>query len=442
MDIDLIGLLSIVIFGAFFSYFILTHPQIVSGIPMGITHISFIFVIYFAIQSAISIAIHTILRIPLPADIPGWYYHAKLIENGEVPNRDYNSPYSPGFEYLNTLIVHISDNQVSLMIVLNAAGVMAGYLLVAYIHTHHGIESARIATALFMLNPMVLANWLMGQDESLMLLSIVVLLWFVSSKRPIAIALTCTLALFFTKPLLLCAVVPSLMLLRLRYRMISVTALIILLIPLWISGSTGFGTSFTFQSGDHDPVGMITSGNIWLLVQHWNWWVTADHIQTAVALISITISVGIIAVRITGAEWSPHIIIESTGLIMICFISFYHSSLPTYGLVLIPLILLDMSSKSSPSFLSIVVLFWASGFAMDGNWYARFQNDSGLGGKIFWAWDTFTVSAGIVLLFVLVTQRFSILCSPSIKSISCTFFGIGHRGLIGDNRGTHTEVPS
>ena len=87
MDPSIIPLFSILVSGIFFIF----HPTFFEKTNLSLWKI-------FIIKVTLLIVVTGFIG--WPYDIQGYFDHSKLIWQGNVPLKDFNSPYSIGFEYL------------------------------------------------------------------------------------------------------------------------------------------------------------------------------------------------------------------------------------------------------------------------------------------------------------------------------------------------------
>ena len=324
-------------------------------------------VAYCGIRLGILVVYIFALKGSLPGDLPGFMEQAQRALNGEIPNRDFSTPYSIPFVYLLALPLLIWEHPFS-YIVMFAIAECFGILLIqkALLKLTNDAALVNKSMILYMCSPIVLQLlWLSGQDEALQVTLVGLLLYIYASQKEntttvlsfVGTAVTKIFSLWLIAPFLM-TYKPSRWLLFLGLVACFCGVLVFFDIKL-------FSTVFERPAGqesDHLET-MVIVGNVWWLVQGVLGFVPA-YLPEALVLVSfIAILVFCFSKCEAGCSRNPHeafwnVILPGLILFPFAFNVFYKMTYVCYVAYAIPFISLFFLKYTSRAVL-VVYLSWA-----------------------------------------------------------------------------------
>lgn len=249
MDPSIIPLFSILVSGIFFIF----NPTFFEK-----THLSLwkIFII------KVTLLIVVTGFIGWPYDIQGYFDHSKLIWQGNVPLKDFNSPYSIGFEYLLAFISFNYNSPLFMGISILTFEIFAYYI----VQNNKLLSKGQIFSLAF--NPLFLHFSIFDiQDEFIILFFVAWLLQILLRKSSnFYVIIVSILLLFFTKILSILFIVP-LFFKNHKQGYLSVIIVLSIYLVLYFTGFRIFSFEFDQNNGKSDLIWDIYSaGNFfWLL---------------------------------------------------------------------------------------------------------------------------------------------------------------------------------
>ena len=123
--------------------------------------------IYLLVRIVALWVMHKALGIAVPSDVPGYFEHALRIVGGEIPNREFSSPYGFLFNYLMAAAVYLHRDPFSILVMLQVGECSGVYLLIRAVVQNTGdARNGVLLLSIYAMNPIVAVNlWLGGQDE-------------------------------------------------------------------------------------------------------------------------------------------------------------------------------------------------------------------------------------------------------------------------------------
>ena len=332
------------------------------------THI----VAYYGVRLGLMAVLVFMLK-KIPPDVVGYFELAQRVLLGEVPNRDFTSPYGFLYNYLVTTSCCIYKHEfsiITLFIILECCG-----LLLIRKSLHKIIGDAGLvnkAIILYLFSPIILQTlWLGAQDEALQVMLVGVLLYLYAQKKENSVTVLSVIGMGVTKIFSAWLVAPFLM----AYRT-SKWFLFLFLITLYygvlaLFKVKPFSTTFEFSSNQagHTLADILTSGNIWWLVQKILGTVP-EHIPEGLILVLFGM---IFIFCLSGCKSSPsqkaNIVLPDAvfaGLILfpLFFNIFYKMTFIVYLAYAIPFINIFML-RDTPKLAYKVYFVWAILYSVD-----------------------------------------------------------------------------
>jgi hypothetical protein len=275
--------------------------------------------------------VHKGLGIAMPSDVPGYFEHALRVGGGEVPNREFSTPYGFLFNYLMAASVTIWRDPFSILVMLQIAECLGLYLLIRAVVAATGDRrDGALLLLVYATNPIVALNlWLGGQDESMLTLvlgSAAVLA--TSTRRWLVMGLPAML--FVASKLFSAWILAPLALSRSWWDRLGMAAgLAACLTFIKLSGAALFSFEFSRQQGSADQLGSAqTSGNLWYLMTQITPAPLPSYVSTGLtltALLLVGVWLWLRADRVP-ALW---LVLVGTALFGLCFqVTFRMTSSP------------------------------------------------------------------------------------------------------------------
>ena len=204
-------------------------------------------------------------------DVSGYDIHTRWTIDGLIPNRDYSTPYGFYLNYLNAALYSVWASPVSLVIAYQLLEVLGTIMIARTLSGLYNEYLARHYVILYCFNPFVI-TWFAfdGQEESLLIPFIGILLLSYISHRPRISGFVSSVMIFMVKPSSILISAPFMILSTSRkHAGVSFVFLSAILVVLPISlGSTVFSSSFSRPDAPGDLLSnIIMPGNIWFVVK-------------------------------------------------------------------------------------------------------------------------------------------------------------------------------
>jgi hypothetical protein len=275
---------------------------------------------------------HKGLGIAVPSDVPGYFEHALRIVHGEVPNREFSSPYGFLFNYLMAAAVFVHRDPFSILVMLQVGECIGLYLLIRAVVQHTGdARHGVLLLAIYAANPLVAVNlWLGGQDESLLVLVIGSAALLATSTRRLAVMAFPAILFAVSKLFSVWILAPLALARNWRERFGMAVGFAVLLGLIKLTGAALISFEFSRAQGGGDQLAaMQTSGNLWYLVTKVLQLQVPGYLPTAVVLLSLTAVGGWLWLQSRRIAPLPLVLIGS-AMLGLCFQLTYRMTAPPY----------------------------------------------------------------------------------------------------------------
>ena len=157
-------------------------------------------IMFYALRTTWVIGGYSLFPDLIPHDLPGWYMHACwMVDDGLVPGKDFLSPYNIGFNALLCLSVKIWHSPLAIAIMFATFECVAIILLFNMLKEIFEEKNSSRIVMLYMSSPLCYVCALGAQDESMILLGVVIALYLHLKGFHIATLISLVVTLFCTK---------------------------------------------------------------------------------------------------------------------------------------------------------------------------------------------------------------------------------------------------
>jgi len=276
--------------------------------------------------------IHKGLGVTLPSDVPGYFEHALRILGGEVPNREFSTPYGFLMNYLMAAAAFIYRDPFSILVMFQIGECLGLYLLLRAVVRQTGdARDGALLLLVYATNPLIAINlWLGGEDESLLVLALGAAAVLSTSRRTLAV-MGLPAILFSTSKLLSAWILAPLALARGWWERLGMAVgLAALLGLIKLSGAALLSFDFARPEGTSDQLASVqTSGNLWYLITEVLHVQVPGYLPTALALVTLAGAGGWLwleARRIPPLS----LVLIGTAVLGLCFQVTYRMTAPPY----------------------------------------------------------------------------------------------------------------
>lgn len=320
-----------------------------------------------SLKLLISITVFGLLNKTIPADIEGYFSHGQLILEGNIPGKNFNTPYLIGFNYLIALILFINNSKIALILAFNLAE-MLGVLLIIKSFNNPDRHKINLFQLFYFLNPLsFILLGLSGQDESLFILVFGILLWITIRQLEKFTVLLAILILIFTKILSIWLLFSTVV--KKGYpRIIKFSVIVaITFLLMLIAGINPFKFEFSRTETTGDQIlGMVTPGNIWFLLNYLLDGINKSQLPILFSLACL-IALAIFLYLKKEVMLPKYYFIITSILFFIVFGLTYKMSFPQYYVILLPGFYFIFFETESKIFKRIhkIFLIWTSLVSFD-----------------------------------------------------------------------------
>jgi|HubBroStandDraft_6_1064221.scaffolds.fasta_scaffold169453_1 hypothetical protein len=289
-------------------------------------------VIYLVARIAALWVMHKGLGIAVPSDVPGYFEHALRIVHGEIPNRDFSSPYGFLFNYLMAAAVYLHRDPFSILVMLQIGECVGVYLLIRAVVQYTGdAGNGVLLLAIYAANPIIGVNlWLGGQDESLLVLVIGSAALLATSTRRFAVMALPAILFAASKLFSLWILAPLALARNWRERFGMAVGFVLVLGLIKLTGAALISFEFSRAQGGGDQLAaMQTSGNLWYLVTKALQLQVPGYLPTAIVLLSLTV-VGAWLWRQSERIPPLPLVLLGSAMLGVCFQTTYRMTSPPY----------------------------------------------------------------------------------------------------------------
>jgi len=265
----------------------------------------------------------------LPGDIVAYKAQANLVLEGQMPNRDFATPYGWLFTYLLAGPLLIANHAFSIALLFQVCEFVGLALVLRGARRFLTAPWARNACLLYLLNPaIVVCYWFGLQEEVLLILGLGLLTAMLGGGRDLAKGIAAGVLFHATKLLSLWSIFPFLLVKR------PATAIGFALAFLGIFGLIALAgaspVSFKFSRGwqndpavpDDDISHRITYGNAWYLASRAVPLLKRSPVPNLVALVALA-AAAFVVWRAARSGIDPAVLVlSSTGLFTLVFLVF------------------------------------------------------------------------------------------------------------------------
>jgi len=333
--------------------------------------IGIVIVLFYTARITSLLLLHLAFRWPVPPDTEFYYNHAIWLLEGQVPNRDFSSPYGFLFTYLLAVPVAIVRQPVSISILFQSAEALGAYFIFRTLRGVVGQESAGRACVLYLVNPLVLVSlWLTGQDECLLILVLGVALLLIRSSRSVMSGILAALLFYLTKLFSIWTLGPM-MLTRPRRAWYGAVATAVVVTGVAIGiGSNLFSVDSERSNGVDELGKLMTSGNIWYLISFKAPHLAASMVPAVVTLVALG-AAGASLCALRRAMDDAVFVLYGTALFTMVFQCTYRMTFGQYVSLAVPAFLALFALRPRYSYVIPLMAVWTAFLALDHTVYYR-----------------------------------------------------------------------
>jgi hypothetical protein len=245
---------------------------------------------------------------------PFYYSEGMRILAGQVPDRDFFTPYSPLFTYFPATAVGLWPSLFSIVLLFQLVEWLAVYLLVGDAGPKLGIP----AFLLFALNPVTLVYfWLGAEQTAFVLLALALALHW---RTPVANGIGAALGMMISKVLSLWFLIPLLLARGWKMRFTFIGVCLLIALPFVLAGSTVMSSKITNPDGTLQDQSLLgTAGSIWEFFSTTPA-VSRAAVMTALALTALFITWRHLSLYGFGANPEQSDVRRFVGLSAVCLI--------------------------------------------------------------------------------------------------------------------------
>ncbi len=224
----------------------------------------------FGFRWTVLVVAYGFFGFPLTGDVQGFEIHARWILEGRIPGRDFGSPYGLLFNAMIAAAVWLTGDGRGIVVAAQLVEFAASLLFIKAASARLGEERGRLASFVLLLNPLLIsAFWFDGQDESLIFLSVaVVVALTLSPGNGRAVALTVGLSLLLLKPTACVFIAPALLYCSLAERIWAISIPAGGFLALHACGLSAANLRFEKADGTFDDFSQLRMpGNPWFLLE-------------------------------------------------------------------------------------------------------------------------------------------------------------------------------
>ncbi len=350
--------------------------------------------------------LHGPLNFDIPADTKGYYEHATLVLHGEVPSRDFTSPYAFGFTYLMAAPVAICNSPLSILAMCQVLELIGALLFFKSLGGVLDDIKARQSCLLYLVNPIVLVClWLEGQDESLMVLAVGITMWLISRKGFVLAGAVGALLLNATKILTLGVIWPMFCDKRWKSLLLFVSLNAVVVAVILSLGAKPLCFEYDRFGGDSDNLALrVTSGNLWFPVSKASATTAGSFVPPLLTMVGLSI--------LAGTLWFFHkrmtpkmLLLYGVSVFFLIFMVFYRMTYAQYLAAAIPCMLVLGLSGGMARWTLIPTVGWCTFMACNATTYYRGFITSNWPVRltpIYWAYQTAAIITGMVVLGIFI----------------------------------------
>ena len=282
------------------------------------------------------IVFHGPMHVRYPTDVSMYYEHVERVMAGQVPNREFSTPYGLGFTYILALPAFIIKSPLTLVVFFQVAEFCGVYFFIRALRTRLGAERSQLLALLYAVNPLAVVNlWFSAQDESLQVFAVGVLAMLVTSGRWLLAPIAAAALMHVTKMFTALMVAPFLVVRSVREWAVF---LLVMLLPILLALSVGsrvYSTDFTKNNAPPDVlVEMKTSGNLWFLVDQVSPSTLTSKLPQIVTLACLS-ACGLYLLSLRSSLEPMTLFLAGTCLVNVVFLATYKMTHAQYATVIV-----------------------------------------------------------------------------------------------------------
>ena len=342
----------------------------------------------------------------VPADVVGWYMHAKWMAiDGVFPGKGFLTPYYLGMNFLFWLSVRCWDSPFSIIAMFTFVEVVCVTLSFRMFRLYVGERDARRVSILYLTSPIVtMCSWFGAQDEPVILLAVVCVFCLLQTSRQTWLFLFASFAgICFTKILTAFFLQPLYFSRKYKTVLLCFGGFLLYIVLSFLVGIDPFNLVFgrrlgLFAEGD-DLILQKTIGNFWFIFSS-----VPNIIQTLIFFLVIGLLTALPFYRLffSGDKSAETAIDISVAILVVWGLTFmvlYRMSFATYLIPILPFVwCITLKGRLN----GVFVLAWSWIVAIkDHLYFARFRLpfDSGIAS---WALISITIICVVCTCLLLI----------------------------------------
>lgn len=340
-------------------------------------------------------------------DVTGYSTHIDWVLDGQVPNRDFSTPYGFYLNYLLAIPYFWNHNPASIVVFVQLLELLGIALLVSTLKNIWGDQKNKLFALLYVSNPLVI-SWFAfdGQEEALLVLGFALIIWALYSSN-IVIKWIVPAVIFLGVKITSVWMIAPFALVHKKSEWIGMAGMLILLaLPALFLGSQLIGFTFSRGGDTYDDLArVIFPGNPWYVINSLIPVSAATLISKALMVISLSVALFYLYLK---KDFFDRLYFVSLGTVFLTLIyqltSTYTS--PGFLALAVPALLVLLLFKPidfKPPLISTLALFWSLIVSIDLPIYYRFldtlrADNWSLYKAIFVAYESFIVIGNALMV--------------------------------------------
>lgn len=309
-------------------------------------------------------------------DVTGYATHVDRVLDGQIPNRDFSTPYGFYLNYLLAIPYFWNRNPASIVFFVQLLETLGIALLLFTLKGVWGEQKNKLFAILYASNPLVIAWFAFdGQEEALLIFGFAVIVWAFYASN-ILMKWAVPAVIFFGVKITSIWMIAPFALIHKKSDWLGMASIFALLaLPGIFLGSQVIGFTFTREGGNYDDLAnVVFPGNPWYIIKSLFDFSAITLISKLLMLVSLSATLLFLYLK---KESLDRLYFVSLGTVLLTMIYQLTSTYTSPGFLalavpaLLILLLLNPATQKT-TFTSTAVILWSLVASMDFPIYYRF----------------------------------------------------------------------